>query len=582
MDVLIVIILLCLAFIGIVLFLMIRRSNKVRIMREFRDRCEKAGITTMSDPEQKKKAIAIANSLNIPCNNIVTFFDEAMLIDISMMIKKKETYAKFYAECQQLGISDLDNQTDRELVQKIASKYFYSNVNAIVLYNSVRKQYAQPEYAQTLNTYHEKIEKQNNLEHTLFYYMCEATGLTEASILSSPDINTICDIIRFNTKDPLRSYQDSVKLLKNSPELIDLITKKEISEIEIRISSMGVNYIKTLHQNNIYDIDSRDNWKTALSISKKYGFDLSDEKDIDSRFVQFYQSAKEKYNRWCIFEQFSEYINSYISDMKDIKNDRNMTIPYRDFESAKQKRIYMLEREANPIKNKIKALEYVMGHQDQLMGYEKERDWASWGGAASALGGAGAGVMIAGDIQNQNQEIRERNQLRATLATYENMQFAAALEKLSEELQPIQTAINQAHEATEVLAEKEELFSLISITYSVTVLSTNIVQLDIKAKLKKAVKIADTFPAVIDGVLIAKVYHDNTPLEAFVVVLPYKGINTQTSSFTFKLPCFQASTESITVEFAPCYLSKIEQATGHHAPEYYEEVEEFELPKGIK
>ena len=163
MDVLIVIILLCLAFIGIVLFLMIRRSNKVRIMREFRDRCEKAGITTMSDPEQKKKAIAIANSLNIPCNNIVTFFDEAMLIDISMMIKKKETYAKFYAECQQLGISDLDNQTDRELVQKIASKYFYSNVNAIVLYNSVRKQYAQPEYAQTLNTYHEKIEKQNNL-----------------------------------------------------------------------------------------------------------------------------------------------------------------------------------------------------------------------------------------------------------------------------------------------------------------------------------------------------------------------------------------------------------------------------------
>ena len=56
------------------------------------------------------------------------------------------------------------------------------------------------------------------------------------------------------------------------------------------------------------------------------------------------------------------------------------------------------------------------GHAMYSLGKQKEHDWATHGGIASGLAGAGAGVATAINIQNKNAQIREDNQnlLKAT------------------------------------------------------------------------------------------------------------------------------------------------------------------------
>ncbi|MBQ1252256.1 MAG: hypothetical protein IIY02_05000, partial [Firmicutes bacterium] len=85
-------------------------------------------------------------------------------------------------------------------------------------------------------------------------------------------------------------------------------------------------------------------------------------------------------------------------------------IQYSDF-SGRDKRIAMLSDIANKLMEEAAKADK-LSTTVMSIGQEKERDWATWGGIANGLGGVGAGVSTAIDIQNKNMQIRANNKAR--------------------------------------------------------------------------------------------------------------------------------------------------------------------------
>ncbi len=548
-----------------------KRAKQDSILRAFRDQCEQAGIASVNTPDLKQNAISIAQSLNIDYgDNIEQFFQKAMLVGTSKIMGGDEERAMFYFDCLKQGACHMKKSEDAALAQNISTKYFKDRVNAVYLFNFIHNQYDQPKYAQKLNAYQKKFKRRSDVEYALFYLSCEINGISKSSVKESPQAKVLSSLLRFYTKDLYQAYCDAETLLKNFPEIIrqitddDLLTIRMYADADVR----GNEYIKALKSKGIYSIVTKKNRQEAMMLSRKYGFNFSVETNIDAQFDKFYEAAIENYERWCMLEKFSQYVKVLRDELDSITTEKKFTEPYRSLTTAQQKRVYMLEREIAPIEKQMKDLRFKMNNEERLMGVQKERDWASWGGAASAIAGPAAGVMVASDIQNENQKIRAQNEILQIAAIYKRQKDYEEYEKAEQKLIEIRSAIAAAKQAVEHTLSKEDMVSLISIKQTIDVVSHHFIQVKIDMNSKEEVKIANIFPAVIDGVISAQVYLDSNLIGESLLVLPYEGINTKIVSYTFKVPCFQASSDRVSIKLSPIFISKIDQATGYCSPAY--------------
>ena len=195
---------------------------------------------------------------------------------------------------------------------------------------------------------------------------------------------------------------------------------------------------------------------------------------------------------------------------------------------------------------------------------QKEMDWATHGGIASAIAGPAAGVAVAMDIQQKNAEIRANNAV--------NKQFAQSIvchsiEQKANLREQKEMYENKAQEWKKLAADaklklieekdQNELLELLAPVIKKTS-RTETGSMVIVVQVKRAkLKIFETVNARIDGSFKVKIKDgENTVAEAYLV-LPYLGSSSDANirSICTSLP---KDTKDYTFEFEPYHLCAME------------------------
>ena len=280
-----------------------------------------------------------------------------------------------------------------------------------------------------------------------------------------------------------------------------------------------------------------DKYKVAYpdGIEKLYQKGLEEHKIVSARFVSNRLENKRAEER----EAFNE-LNKY-ADL-----------------TGRNKRIAMLSDRAKELRKKASDQEY---YADMLMrsGQQKERDWATWGGIANGLGGLGAGIATAADIQIQNMQIREENERRrqAAMPAYMFMSNSASGNNRNAD------AIMKEIEAfrLKILSEepKEELFSKISFANTdVLVSETGAAMVCTTASLDPDFKIFGDVPAIVDGTIVAKIYDGERLCGTAQLVLPEYGLGQDIPLRGICIDCCEPG-KSYTVKFVAKNLWALEK-----------------------
>ena len=157
---------------------------------------------------------------------------------------------------------------------------------------------------------------------------------------------------------------------------------------------------------------------------------------------------------------------------------------------------------------------------------QQERDWATWGGIANGIAGAGAGISTALEIQAQNAQIRAQNEanMRAAMPAYmsvtgnasQNRSNAAAIEK--------QIARMEEKLVAEISAR--EILPLLHVGNStVDVSETGAFKVTATISVCQPLFIYGDVPAVVDGTLIAHVFDGENRIGTAKMVLPVDGVS---------------------------------------------------------
>ena len=193
--------------------------------------------------------------------------------------------------------------------------------------------------------------------------------------------------------------------------------------------------------------------------------------------------------------------------------------------TGKAKRIAMLTDRAAELRAKAKSQKQ---YAEMLMrsGQQKEHDWATWGGIANGLGGLGAGISTAAEMQIQNMQIRAENEQRrqAALPGYMFMTNSASgnlsnADAIMKEIEDFKTKlISEEYTA-------QELMKHIGFSHTdVLVSDTGAAMVATSASLDKNFMIFDDVPAVVDGTIIAKIYDGDRLCGTAQLVLPIYGL----------------------------------------------------------
>lgn len=191
---------------------------------------------------------------------------------------------------------------------------------------------------------------------------------------------------------------------------------------------------------------------------------------------------------------------------------------------GKDKPIAMLRDKASQLRKEAEAA-VELADMWMSSGQQKERDWATWGGIAEGIGGIGAGIATAVDIQMENMQIRKENEQRkqAVLPEYKNL-----MELANKNTRKADMAMHEIELLNLKLISddpKEKLLERISFSNTkVQVTETGAAMVSTSATLDSNFTIFDDVPAIVDGTIIAKVYDGDKLCGRAQLVLPVNGL----------------------------------------------------------
>ena len=191
---------------------------------------------------------------------------------------------------------------------------------------------------------------------------------------------------------------------------------------------------------------------------------------------------------------------------------------------GKAKKIAMLTDKRNELLKNAEQLD--KGARLMLKStQQREKDWAVWGGVASGLAGAGAGLATALDIQAQNAEIRAQNEanMRAAMPAYMTVTGSASKNRenasvIQKEIDSIQEKLISDMPADEVLQQLEVINTTIDVS------ETGAFRITATIKAKEKLMIYGDVNAVADGTLIAHVYDGTDEIGTAKMVFPVDGL----------------------------------------------------------
>lgn len=263
----------------------------------------------------------------------------------------------------------------------------------------------------------------------------------------------------------------------------------------------------------VNDFKSSKNKQRAQLIADKYG--LKYPKGIE----QLYQQGLEAHKS----------VSQFLADVGiEAKREEEARAFHRLNQYSeligKEKRIAMLRNQAFILERSAKRQD---NYANMLLRstQQKEHDWALWGGAASGLGGFGAGIATATDMQLKNMQIRAENETRLKAAMPAYMSVTGSARENRKNAEVIWKEIDGIKLKLMSDASSDELMKKISFSNTDVVVSeTGAAMVCTLASSPSKFKILGDVPAVIDGTIIAKIYDGDKLCGTAQLVLPVYGL----------------------------------------------------------
>ncbi|MBO4983530.1 MAG: hypothetical protein J6D23_05680 [Clostridia bacterium] len=317
------------------------------------------------------------------------------------------------------------------------------------------------------------------------------------------------------------------------------------------------NFYEDCLSNGIKHVNSPANRQKAILIANKMNYIKVSEQNIDSLFAES-KNYVEGQKRSKEIEKMSQQ-RTQAQQLEDNKFRKYSNIHGRN------KRIGMLQEKINSL---IEDINVYKKYLDSLKKYtnvtkERELDWGTLGGIASAIGGVGAGIMVASDIQSENEKIKQRNDKRLTSAAEETVRISQEFIYPKErEISNLKAQIENAKIALiDESIDYHGCFELLDIHCNSDIDDNNILSVSAKVKLKNKMLIFDDVPAVVDGYLIAKVFIGEKEIGKSLLVLPLTGATNEAIDVSGKiiLPQNSGKDKNYTLNIFPHALWAIER-----------------------
>lgn len=192
---------------------------------------------------------------------------------------------------------------------------------------------------------------------------------------------------------------------------------------------------------------------------------------------------------------------------------------------GKNKTIAMLTDRMNELRQKADQLDRgaeLLVRSTQ----QKERDWATWGGVASGIAGAGAGLATALDVQARNAQIRAQNEanMRAAMPAY--MSVTGNASKNRANANAIQKQIDLVKEKLIADVPAQDVMQYLEVVNeTIDVSETGSFKITATVKVKNPLFIFGDVNAIADGTLMAHVYDGDKIIGTAKMVLPVDGVS---------------------------------------------------------
>jgi hypothetical protein len=192
---------------------------------------------------------------------------------------------------------------------------------------------------------------------------------------------------------------------------------------------------------------------------------------------------------------------------------------------GRDKKISMLTDIMNKLRNEADTLDKG-ARIISRSAYEKEADWAFWGGVASGIAGLGAGVATAIDLQTQNAQTRLNNEknMRASIPYY--MAVTQSASDKRDVADQIEREIDSIKEALIEDVTTQNFEDLILVKNVETHISqSGAVKIAVALSEIESKSIYDDVPAILDGSFFAHIIQDGEIIGKAKLVLPVQGLD---------------------------------------------------------
>lgn len=234
---------------------------------------------------------------------------------------------------------------------------------------------------------------------------------------------------------------------------------------------------------------------------------------------------------------------------------------------GREKRLAMLQDElaaAQKLQAESHAAMMQLTSGNLRASMEKEKDWAITGGLVQGIAGPAAGVAAALEVQEENKQIRKRNEERKKDYIKNNtntiVEAAKKDNRVNDKVNSLRKKINETSLKLVSKTSAEEIFKKLKFgQIDYTISKSGLIR--VTALVSSEIKyIYENVPAVVDGALKGFLFQNEREIGSALFVLPRNGVSDKFVNITGI--CINTNVDKetpISVSFAPYHLWEIEK-----------------------
>ena len=191
---------------------------------------------------------------------------------------------------------------------------------------------------------------------------------------------------------------------------------------------------------------------------------------------------------------------------------------------GREKRVAILTNERDELVGAINAARQLSRTLVSSAQLEKEHNPYLWGGIVNGLGGPGLFTAI--QTEQENVEIRKRNETRIRMASAQSNEILLSTLSHQDKVTLLEKELDHVKTCLVADIPASQIFHLLAISSShVTVSKTGAFTVTAKIKAKNPLTIYDNMAAVADGSIVAHVLESGREIGTATLVFPAFGID---------------------------------------------------------